>query len=836
MLTWFRRRNHLGKLLSALLLLLALIGGAVTAWVLVDLPSLDHLDAGLALPSTRIMDRHGRLLYEILPAQQGRNRQLKLSEMPQHCLNAIIATEDANYYRHPGVDPLGILRALWINLRGGEIVAGGSTITQQTARLLLLDPQSQAQRSLRRKLREMVLALQLQARYSKDEVLALYLNQVYFGNLAYGLEAAAQSYFQKPARDLSLAECALLAGIVQNAITNDPLTQIDRAKSRQAVALRLMAQNRFIPEAEARAAQRDALQFAASAFPIEAPHFVMAVWRILERDFAAALRAGGLRVITTVDLDWTRHARQIVRRQLEALNEPVAGARPANANNAALVALDPRTGEVLTLLGSPDYFDESINGAVNAALAYRQPGSALKPFTYAEAMNPAYSDPYTAATMLLDVRAPFITNKLESYVPANYGHVEHGPVLLREALASSYNIPAVVALEHIGIERFVNFVSDLGLENLRENAGVDLSITLGGGEVRLLDLAEAYAAFANGGYDIEPQLILSITDASGEEIFRHEPPSLDRRLIDQRVAYIISDILSDNAARIPSFGENSPLNLGFPAAAKTGTTTDFRDNWVVGYTPDLVVGVWVGNADNAPMLDVSGVSGAGPIYNLFMRAVTRGADPARFVEPAGLIRLEVCRLSGLLPTEYCRRRISEIFIPGTEPRDYDDFHHPFLIDRATGLLADDDTPMPNRLEQVFLVLPPQARAWALSQGITPPPPVSGGLEQSDAAALRFLSPDPYTVFQRNEQIPAVSQRLRFAVAAPATSRAVEFRLNGKLIGSVERAPWELWWTLKPGEYQLAARAIAADGAAGQSRSLSFSVLEQGARASYERSS
>ena len=737
MLSWFRRLNHLGKLASAVLFLLALVGGIVLAWVLVDLPSLDRLDAGLALPSTRIMDRQGRLLYEILPAQQGRNRQLKLSEMPQHCLNAVIATEDANYYRHPGVDPLGILRALWINLRGGEIVAGGSTITQQTARLLLLDPQGQAQRSLRRKLREMVLALQLQARYSKDEILALYLNQVYFGNLAYGLEAAAQSYFQKAARDLSLAECALLAGVVQNAISNDPLTQIERAKSRQAVALRLMAQNRFITEAEASAAQQDELQFAASAFPIEAPHFVMEVWRILERDFAAALHAGGLQVVTSVDLDWTRHAEQIVRRQLEALNKPDAGARPANANNAALVALDPQTGEVLTLLGSPDYFDESIDGAVNAALAYRQPGSTLKPFTYAEAMNPAYSDPYSAATMLLDVRTPFITKRLESYVPANYGLVEHGPVLLREALASSYNIPAVVALEHIGIERFVNFVSDLGLDNLRDNASVDLSVTLGGGEVRLLDLAEAYAAFANGGYDIEPQLILSITDASGQQIYRYQPPPLHRRLIDQRIAYIISDILSDNAARIPSFGENSPLNLGFPAAAKTGTTTDFRDNWVVGYTPDLVVGVWVGNADNAPMLGVSGVSGAGPIYNLFMRTVKRGADPAKFVEPPGLLRLEVCQLSGLLPTEHCRRRISELFLPGTQPREYDDFHQPFVIDRATGLPADADTPIANRLEQVFVVLPPEARAWALSQGITPPPQVLGGLGQSDGCRLAF---------------------------------------------------------------------------------------------------
>ena len=522
MLRWFRRRSRLNQIIWIALIAVLLLVCAGAFWVLQDLPALDQLEAGLALPSTRLYDRHGQMLYEILPAAHGRNRALDLSEIPLHCRNAVIATEDANYYRHPGIDPFGILRAFWINLRGGEILAGGSTITQQTARLLLLDPQGRVARSLRRKLREMALALQLGARFSKDEVLALYLNQVYFGNLAYGIEAAAHAYFGKDARDLSLAECALLAGIVQNAISNDPLRHLERAKARQAVALRLMVQNSYISEAESQAASADVLQFAASVFPIEAPHFVMEVWRILERDFADALHTGGLEVITTVDRDWTGHAQDIVGRQLAALNSPPTGERAANANNAALVALDPRTGEVLTMLGSPDYFDEKIDGAVNAALAYRQPGSTLKPFTYAAAMDPAYPDPYTAATMLLDVRTPFITDKLESYVPANYGFVEHGPVLLREALASSYNIPAVTALEHIGVERFVDFVSDLGLENLRDNARVDLSITLGGGEVRLIDLAEAYSAFANGGYDIEPQYILSVTDAAGQLIYEYE--------------------------------------------------------------------------------------------------------------------------------------------------------------------------------------------------------------------------------------------------------------------------------------------------------------------------
>jgi len=825
MTNWFRKRSRRGKFLILLLTIALITVGGVSVWVLHDLPSIDNIDAGMALPSTRIYDRHGRLLYEILPREQGRNNSLAFEDMPQHCVNAIVATEDANYYRHPGVDPVGIVRALWINLRGGEIIAGGSTITQQTARILLLDPQQQAERTLRRKLREMVLALQLQSRYSKEDVLALYLNQVHFGNLAYGIDGAARAYFQKSAQDLSLGECALLAGVVQNAIINDPITNFDNAKERQAVALDLMVQNGYITESQATAAKQDELQFASVSFPIDAPHFVMEVWRILERDYPNELHAGGLEVVTTVDRDWTAHAQDIVQQQLYALNNPDDDSLPSNANNAAVVALDPITGEVLTMLGSPDFFDEEIDGAVNAALAYRQPGSTLKPFTFAEAMNPDYPDPYTAATMILDVKTPFITNKLESYTPANYGLFEHGPVLVREALASSYNIPAVVALEYTGVERFVQFVSDLGLENLAENTEVDLSITLGGGEVRLIDLAEAYSAFANTGYDIEPQYIRKITDANGQTLFEYDPPPLTRRVIDERIAYIITDILSDNNARIPSFGDNSPLNVGFPAAAKTGTTTDFRDNWVMGYTPDLVVGVWVGNANNSAMMDITGVSGAGPIYNLFMRTVKRGEPTPDFVEPDGLTRVEVCRLSGMLPSEHCSHRINELFIPGTEPTEIDTFHQMFTIDIETGLLADETTPPENVAEQVFLVLPQEARDWSIRNGIRQPP-IDAPIVAPDAnEGIRLLSPDPYTIFEISDITPIDTQRLRFTVGTPPDTNEVLFVLNGNPIGKSYESPWDIWWTLELGEHELVAVATLEDGTIQESAPVPFSVVE-----------
>ena len=509
------------KILLTLAAVVLVSAGFVYNWLFVDLPSIDNLDAGLALPSTRIFDRNGQLLYEILPPDGGRNTAIPLSDIPAHCLHAVIATEDSNFYRHPGIDIEGIARALWINVRGGEVLAGGSTITQQVARNTLLEPEQRTERTIQRKLRESILAIRLQNSYSKDDILALYLNQVYFGNLAYGIEGAARAYFAKGASDLSLAECALLAGMIQNPGLYDPLSNLDAAKDRQQNTLRLMVNHGYITQAEADEAQQDALQFAATRFPIQAPHFVMAVWKQLERDYGDALYHEGLDVVTTVDLHWTQIAQDIVNRQLDALNNPPPGTRvPVNAHNAALVAMDPYTGQILTMLGSPDYFDESIDGAVNAALALRQPGSALKPFTYATAMNPAREHPWTAATMMLDVKTPFITRKLESYTPANFGLVEHGPVLVREALASSYNIPAVIALDNVGIPNMVALAANAGLTSLADNTQVDLSITLGGGEVRLLDMAQAYSIFPNGGFHVKPAYLLSVKTRSGQTLYQ----------------------------------------------------------------------------------------------------------------------------------------------------------------------------------------------------------------------------------------------------------------------------------------------------------------------------
>jgi penicillin-binding protein 1C len=793
-------------------------------FVFYGLPDVRDIERGFALPSTRIYDRNGILLYEILPPEQGRNRVVPLEEMPQQCINAVIATEDANYWSHPGVDPVGIARAIWINVRGGQVLAGGSTITQQTARILLLDFGERAERSVRRKLREMVLAVQLQQQTSKEHVLALYLNQVYFGNLAYGIEAAAQTYFHKDTTQLSTAECALLAGLIQNPVYYDPLSNLENAKARQAIVLNLMVQRAYLTEADANSSKQDELQFGSTRFPIEAPHFVMAVWTQLERDYPEQLYSGGLDVMTTVDLNWQRAAEEIVNLQLNYLNHPVNNQGiPANANNAAVVALDPYTGEVLTMLGSPDYFDEAIDGAVNAALAPRQPGSTLKPFTYAVGMNPLRENPFTAATVFLDVETPFVTQRLESYTPSNFGQVEHGPVPIRQALGSSYNIPAVLALDEVGIAPFLEFMSNIGLDTLASNPYIDLAITLGGGEVQLLDLAQAYSIFPNGGYRITPTFIRQIATRDGDILYKFEPSPLRNRVLDERVAWLISDILSDNEARIPSFGINSALQIGRPAAAKTGTTTDFRDNWVMGYTPNLVVGVWVGNADNTPMVEVTGVSGAGPIYNQFIRRVTASFPEYEFQRPDGLIRIEVCSLSGLLPKDNCPLRRVEWFIPGTEPTEFDNYYQTFAINRNTGQLADETTAQADIVLETFVVLPQAARDWAIRNGLRLPPADAVIEVGADDDTVYLLEPDPYTTFELSPVLPRENQRLRLTVATPQNTASVTYYLNGQVIGTATESPWVVWWALELGDHELIAEATLTDGTVERSEVLPFRV-------------
>jgi penicillin-binding protein 1C len=806
-------------------MILVTTGMTLQAWLFVDLPDVNDLSTGLHIPSIRITDRHGRLLYEVIGSNAGRNTVVPLSDIPAACRQATIATEDASFYSNPGVDLSGIVRAIWINVQGGEVLSGGSTITQQVARNILLDPHERAERSLTRKLRESILAYRLAQRYSKDDILSLYLNQTYYGNLAYGIDAAARAYFGKSVHDLDLAECALLAGLPQSPSLYDPLTDPEAAGQRQSIVLGLMVRHGYFTSGAADLARREKLAFSVERYSIEAPHFVAYVYEQLQAAISPeVLYAGGLEVRTTLDLDWQRSAEQIARRQLDLLNKARPNNPSRNAHGAALIALDPHTGQILVMLGSPDFFDKAHGGAINMALTPRQPGSALKPLTYATALDPTRPHPWTAATMIYDVRTSFVTSEGFSYVPVNYDHSEHGPVLVREALASSYNIPAVVALQEVGLNNVLALSGRLGISTLNNPDDYDLSLTLGGGDVRLLELTAAYAAFATGGRAVHPVSILEIRNAAGEIITTGQGgPS--GQVIDPRVAWLITDILSDNTARAPAFTTHSILQIGRPAAVKTGTTSDYRDNWTIGYTPDLVTGVWVGNPDNASMIEISGVSGAGPIWHGFMRAVLKGQPEAEFQRPAGLMQTEICTLSGLLPTPDCPYTRSEWFIEGTQPTQPDTLYRHLTLDSATGLPANASTPPSHRIERVFLDLPPLAQAWARANGL---PPLPDFLTSQTTAPnkLMITLPDANTIYQISALLPLAGQKLLIAAAGPPGTHAVTILLDGKLLSTLQQAPFHTWWLLLPGHHTVQAVGISASGERLESESVPFSVVEQ----------
>ncbi|MCA9940660.1 MAG: transglycosylase domain-containing protein [Anaerolineales bacterium] len=669
-----RRRGCLGGCFSRLLLVgllgvgLLVFAGILIGGTLVYNQLNQDIEQGIAaldaartrdtFETTRIFDRNGQLLWEFFG--EGNRTQIPLSQIPQNLIDATIAIEDDSFYENNGLDAPSLVAAIIANLRHPEgRPIGGSTITQQLVRHVAFDYDERTAVSYNRKTKEIILAWIMNRKYSKDEILELYLNEIYYGNLAYGIEAAAQTYFEIPARDLDLAQAALLAGLPQSPIELDPLTNPDAAKERQWLVLSQMVRDDKISQEEANAAYLEPLTFAPQEVSLVAPHFAVYVRQQLEAQFGADVVAnGGLQVTTTLDLDYQRLAELLARQHVAAL------AADHHLTNAALVALKPGTGEILAMLGSVDYKDETIDGNVNVALSPQQPGSAIKPITYAAALSP---DPntgtptWTAADLLWDVPVSYPQFDGSTYSPVNYDGRFHGPVRLREALANSYNVPAVLLLQDIGISRFLELARQMGVSSFdADPSRYGLALTLGGGEVTPLELTAAYAVFANGGFRIPPVSILRVSKTDGTVLYEVQSPEPEQ-VLDPRVAYLISNILDDDAARVPAMGRNNPLALPFPAAAKTGTTNDFRDNWTVGYTPGLAVGVWTGNTDNSEMINVSGLTGAAPLWSAYMQAVYADFDlvarlagggaqpPTAFVQPAGLAQKPLCALSSVTP-------------------------------------------------------------------------------------------------------------------------------------------------------------------------------------------
>jgi len=826
-------KTRIYLLLSAILLIGATMG-VLYRWLLADLPPIASIEERLVRPTTQILDRNGRLLYEVLDPDTGKQLNLSLAAVPQSCIDATLATEDSRFYQHPGVDPVAVLRAVLQNYRaGGDIVSGGSTLTMQLARNLFLTPEERYSQSLRRKVREAWLALRLEQRYTKEQLLALYLNQTYYGNFAFGLEAAAQIFFAKPTAQLSRGECTLLAGLVQYPTGYNPLQDAQIAKNRQLTVLRLMRDAGYISDDEQAAIAAEALRYRSRLFEIEAPHFVMYIQDLLARQLGTdRLREGGLRVTTTLDLDLQQQAERAIRYRLDLLNCRLPGLcdKTTDPNrrvdNAAAIILDSQSGEILAMVGSPDYFDATIQGNVNAALAERQPGSAIKPLTYAAALDPAWSNqagvsPLTPATIIADLPTTFyVTDEAGGnvpYVPVNYDRAYHGPVSVRTALANSYNIPAVKTLEHIGVESLKSLASAAGISTFGGDFG--LALTLGGGEVKLLELTAAFGLFENGRR-LDPQAITAIEETNCPSptadclSLRNRPSAIRHSpTIAPETAYLITDILADNVARIPAFGEQSVVELPFPAAVKTGTTTDWRDNWTIGYSTQRIVGVWVGNADNAPMLDVSGIDGAGPIWRDLMIAA-HNTPPPPFPRPAGISEITICAPSGLLPTEYCPRTRRERFIAGSEPTQPDNQFQPIQIDQATGLRATAATPANRIAERVYWQLPPQYHDWLVGQGIALAPPrvmataTTGETRMATAesnpqAQLILSAPTSNTAYEIHPGMPQSSQRIEVSGYSTTGEPWAQLRLvrDGDVVAESERATrLAAWWILEAGDH------------------------------------
>lgn len=660
-----------------LIIILAVIG--ITTfyfYFLKDLPSPTRLSKSTQSYSTQIYDRGGQLLYTIYA---NRNQTfVPLEKIPKTLSQATIAIEDKNFYKHGAVDFRAILRALYSTAFHKQL-QGGSTLTQQLVKNGLLTPE----RTLTRKIKELVLAVIVEFKYPKDKILEMYLNQVPYGGTSYGVEAAAQTYFGKQVKDLSLAEQAYLSGLPEAPSTFSPLgSHPELGKKRQKEVLRKMLEQGYINKKQFDKAIAEELRFQKITNPIKAPHFVFYVKDLLIDKYGEqTVGQGGLKVYTSLDLKLQDFAQETVASEVAKLKQNKVG------NGAALI-VNPTTGEILAMVGSKDWYD-SKDGNMNMTAQQLQPGSSIKPLNYAVGLLKGY----TAATPFVDAQLCFPSPGTTSYCPRNYDGKFHGVVQMRYALGNSFNIPAVEMLKINTLESMIATASAMGITSFKDPSRYGLSLTLGGGEVTMLDMTTAFGVFANQGYRIDLHPILKITSPKGEILEQYDPPKssiFGKKVLPPSVAWIISDILADNNARLLEFGPDSELKINKKyVSVKTGTTNDFKDNWTIGYTPQFVVAVWVGNNDRTPMSGlVSGLTGAAPIWRVLMTHMLEGKDIKTPPRPTDVITKAVCITSGLLPRadNQCPTRY-EYFIKGTEPKMADPGKTAVWIDKTTNNLA-----------------------------------------------------------------------------------------------------------------------------------------------------
>lgn len=686
-----RTKNSI-KILLAFLVVGLLSGAFAFAYLLKDLPSPQNLTSGENFAvSTQIFDRNGVLLYEIFGDE---NRiPIAIEELPDHVLQATVSIEDQRFYSHHGFDLVGISRAIRNNLRG-QSIEGGSTITQQLVKNALLSPE----RSLDRKMKEAVLAVLTELMYTKEEILEMYLNYISYGGTAVGIESAAQRYFGISAKELSVSQAALLAGLPQAPSRYSPFgSNPQAAKNRQSDVINAMVRDGYLTNAQSEEAKAEPLYFALSNTDIKAPHFVFYVRDLLNEEFGVEkVEKGGLRVTTTLDLELHNAAQASVSAVIATLDRH-------NVSNGAAIVTKPNTGEILAMIGSKDYFDTENDGQVNVTIAQRQPGSSIKPLTYATAFQDGTLNP---GTVLLDVPTCFEIPNQKDYCPRNYDGRFRGPVTVRESLGNSYNIPAVKSILTIGVDRFIQQGNAMGISSWQDPSRYGPSLALGGGEVRMIDLAQAYGVLANQGVKVPLSPILKIEDYRGTELFNlnieqrladlaelseFEDTTAGEltRVMDRAPAYLASHIMQDNNARAAAFGTRSELVIPNQiVSAKTGTTNDLKDNWTVGFTPEFLTITWVGNNDNTPMnrFIVSGVTGAAPIFNDIMSYVLQDTNSIWQEKPADVNSAGVCA-SGFPPQpgENCQIRYTELYWELSEPSKAGTVEREIWVNKDTGL-------------------------------------------------------------------------------------------------------------------------------------------------------
>ena len=751
------------------------------AWFSKDLPTPGKIKNLVSESSTRLYDRNMQPLYTI----SGEKKRIILDkqDIPENVKQATIALEDRDFYKHPGINPKSIARSLFIDTILRQPSQGGSTITQQLVKNAILSDD----KSVTRKIKEAILSIEVEAIYSKDDILTMYLNDIPYGGNNYGVEAAAKSYFGKDAKDLTLAEAATLAALPQAPTTYSPYgDHTDLLISRRNYCLDVMADLGNITRDQADEAKKVELKVSPHQDDITAPHFVLFVKDWLVDYFTDQLgdkqlaeqkvEEGGLSVVTTLDLTKQQTAEQVVSGAESML-------KGYKASNAGLVSIDPKKGEILAMVGSIDYYKAGF-GNFNVTTALRQPGSALKPLVYAT----GFKDKYNPAYNLFDLKTDF-----GNYTPNNYDGKSHGPVSIRKALGNSYNVPAVKMLALVGLDKVLQTASDMGISTLTDKDRYGLSLTLGGGEVTLAQLTGAYGVFANNGVYMPTTPVLKITDAKGQTIYDHSDPKDGKIVLDPQVAYEISSILSDPEAKKPTFaGLLKNLTLSDrTVASKTGTTDGYRDAWTVGYTPSLVTGVWAGNNDNTSMTPSGGAIAAGPIWHDYMAKVLANTPKEDFSRPAGIQDVTVDKFSNKLPVDGSDT-VKDVFASWQVPKDKDNVHIQVRVCRENGLLA--DASIPDELAQLktFINLHSEmpnnpnwenpVAAWVNSNGLFNPPPTQSCSVNSVKPSLSITAPSNGSTVSGT-----------FNISAQATAvtgvKSVEFYIDSVSIGSVSGEPF-----------------------------------------------